>query len=166
MNINNKNKLPVETSIEAVESIGQGATLIVSLIHLGAILKEYGNKHIFAEFNLDVETFETLFIISQCEETSPSELSKYSLMHPAKTTRVLDRLEEMSAIERIPHANDRRSYTLRLTKKGEDLLSKSAKKFQTVTASLPKEMGRLNFGIYKKITIEMIKRMEKEKCGQ
>lgn len=166
MNISNETN-PHIRYLKHIESVlNEGSMLIVALIYLGLELKESGTKYLFAEFGLDVETFEILLTISQTGGIKPNVLSKNIMMHPAKITRVLDRLENLHAVVKTPDKKDRRSYTITLTENGSELVKKGIKKFSDSSESLPSQIGRENFEIYKQITLEMIKALDSGKKNE
>lgn len=163
MNITDDNNLRISYLKQVERHLNEDSMLIVALIYLGLELRESGSKYLFSEFGLDVETFEILLMTSLIGEIRPNELSKKIFMHPAKITRVLDKLENMQAINRTPDKNDRRSYTISLTGHGKELVEQGKKKFKESSESLPSWIGKENFEIYKQITLELIKAMGSNK---
>ncbi|MCK5743226.1 MAG: winged helix-turn-helix transcriptional regulator [Caldisericia bacterium] len=106
------------------DKVGDSAVMVVAMIHLGYLLKQTGDKLIFAPFGLTTESYEVLFMIRERDKLRPSDIAKCTLMHPAKTTRVLDMLIDKKYIERIFDKQDRRSYHLLLTDSGQNMLKK------------------------------------------
>lgn len=145
------------------KNLNEGSMLIVALIYLGLELRDSGTKYLFSEFGLDVETFEILLMINLIGSIKPNELSKNVFMHPAKITRVLDRLESMQAIIKTPDKTDRRSYTINLTEHGSELVKKGIMKFKGSSESLPSWIGKERFEMYKHITLELIRALDSEK---
>ncbi len=132
MTISNDN-IDYDKVWKELSGISNQAVLIVALIHLGMLLREDGNKLIFRPLGIGVNEFEALFIISSHESARPTDIVKNSLMHPAKITRVLDRLEEIGATIRVPDTADRRSYILELTKTGRELLERAIESFRSIS---------------------------------
>ena len=118
---------------QELAGISNQAVLIVSLIHLGMLLRENGNKLIFGPLGIGVDEFEALFIISHYKGVRPTDIVKKGLMRPAKITRVLDRLEEMGATKRVHDTSDRRSFILEITKTGQQLLERAKDSFRNTS---------------------------------
>ena len=55
---------------------------------------------------------------------SQQELSTKLQIHPSRLVAILDNLEKRKLVERKPNANDRRLYSLHLTKNGGEILEK------------------------------------------
>lgn len=127
---------------DSLDKISPAAGFVVTLIHLGKILSENGDKYTFADQGLSTEEFEALFIVScNKEECRPTEISKYSVMQPAKITRVLDKLEKKGLLVREAMKKDRRATSLRLSSRGETLLNEATKALATSTEPLQKQLG-------------------------
>lgn len=124
-----------------LDKLSPAAGLVVTLIHLGKIFSESGDKEVFRQLNLSVDEFETLFIIKNHKDCRPIDITGNSVMQPAKITRVLDRLDEKGFIVRESAANDRRSYTLNMTKEGQQCLKKAESALVESTRPLIDAMG-------------------------
>ncbi len=153
MNITDDNIPRIRYLKHIEKNLNEGSMLIVALIYLGLELRESGTKYLFSELN---------FIGS----VKPNELSKNVFMHPAKITRVLDKLENMEAIKKTSDKKDRRSYTINLTENGTKLVKQGIKKFRDSSESLPLWIGKENFEIYKQITLELIKALDSQKTNE
>ncbi len=143
--------------IELRDRVGEGAVLITLLIHLGTLLKGGGDKGVFDAFGLSTESYEVLFIVRACDETRPSDLTEYTLMHPAKTTRVIDSLIDKKYIERIYDKKDRRSYYLKLTDSGEKILNESDKAYKEVSDILVSKFDNNTYNILTNILYTIMK---------
>jgi DNA-binding MarR family transcriptional regulator len=55
---------------------------------------------------------------------SQQELSSKLQIHPSRLLAILDNLEKRKLVERKPNANDRRLYSLHLTKNGGEILER------------------------------------------
>ena len=55
---------------------------------------------------------------------SQQELSTKLQIHPSRLVAILDNLEKRRLVERKPNANDRRLYSLHLTKNGAEILER------------------------------------------
>jgi DNA-binding MarR family transcriptional regulator len=58
---------------------------------------------------------------------SQQELSAKLQIHPSRLVAILDKLEKRKLVERKPNANDRRLYSLHLTKNGGEILERIGK---------------------------------------
>jgi len=139
MIIHNENKY--DDIWGTLDQLSPAAGLVVTLIHLGKIFSESGDKEIFRNLNLSVDEFETLFIIKNHKDCRPIDITGNSVMQPAKITRVLDRLDEKGLIVRESAANDRRSYTLKMTEEGHHCLEQAESAFVESTRPLIDAMG-------------------------
>ena len=68
--------------------------------------------------------FDVIATLGDTEGLPCSELSEKTLVTKGTLTGVLDRLESKRLIERVPSKKDRRSVTVRLTAKGDELFRK------------------------------------------
>lgn len=166
MNISDDNNPRIRYLKHVEKNLNEGSMLIVALIYLGLELRDSGTKYLFSEFGLDVETFEILLMINLIGSIKPNELSKNVFMHPAKITRVLDRLENMEAIIKTPDKIDRRSYTINLTDHGLQLVKQGIKKFKDSSESLPSWIGKEKFEMYKHITLELIRAIDSQNANE
>ena len=74
------------------ERVGKSAAMVVLLIQIGTILNQAGNSELFSPLGLSTERYELLFIVRDIPKQRPSDIAKYTLMHPAKVTREVDSL--------------------------------------------------------------------------
>lgn len=83
---------------------------------------------------------ELLFTIQQLEPVSPKQLAVHLQLTPGAISQLLDHMFNRRWISRETDARDRRTYVLRLTKKGQqkiDSVAKSRRQFmQDLTAEL------------------------------
>lgn len=115
------------------ERVGKSAAMVVLLIQIGTILNQAGNSELFSPLGLSTERYELLFIVRDIPKQRPSDVAKYTLMHPAKVTREVDSLIDDGYIERVYNNKDRRSYYLILTDKGSILMDKADNAFKDMT---------------------------------
>lgn len=76
------------------------------------------------ELGITVDQWVLLKIIEESEQLSQSELAEKSLRDPASITRTLDLLEKKQFIRREAIANNRRQYSINLTKVGKGFIRK------------------------------------------
>mgnify|MGYP000447854040 CR=1 FL=1 len=76
------------------------------------------------DFGLTVDQWILMKIIHENPQISQKELADKSLRDPASITRTLDLLAKKGFTERHAIPNDRRKYSIALTKSGNDFISK------------------------------------------
>jgi len=150
------NNISYENAWKELKEISQPAMLIVALIHLGKLLFELGEKDVFGPIGIGVNEFEALFSIKHIETPTPTILAQCSLMQPAKITRVLDKLEHIKTIARHPLKGDRRSCSLVLTQKGEELYTQAVAQFKEAGKVMGKNLGSVNVTIFSRLVIGTI----------
>jgi DNA-binding MarR family transcriptional regulator len=158
MKVSNEN-ISYENVWKVLKNISQPAMLIVSIIHLGKLLFEIGEKQVFGPFGIGVHEFEALFNIIHQKKPTPTMLANHSLLPPAKITRVLDRLEQKQAITRNPVKDDRRSYSLGVTVKGRNIFKQAIERFKYAGESIKKDMGSQNIALLSRMIIEFIEHL-------
>jgi DNA-binding MarR family transcriptional regulator len=80
---------------------------------------------------------------------SQQELAGKLQIHPSRLVAILDNLEKRGCLERRPNPDDRRLYSLHLTKNGEQVLGKIgnvAREHQNVLLSALSNEERIAFG--------------------
>lgn len=158
MKLTNEN-ISYEKAWRKLREISEPAMLIVALIHLGKLLFEIGENRLFGPLGMSVYEFESLFIISNHKDLTPTLLARYSLMQPARITRVLDKLEQKDAIARNPIKGDRRSYSLSITEKGAELYRRAVEQFKRAGESLEKDLGSDKITLLGKLVTGFIDRL-------
>ena len=88
-----------------------------------------------AEYDLHPMHFGMLTIIEAEEPVSQQELSKRTGIDPSTMVARMDVLDERGYVERIRGAEDRRSYEIRLTPNGRQLLTELRGRADTLAAS-------------------------------
>jgi DNA-binding MarR family transcriptional regulator len=158
MKVSNK-KISYEKAWEQLRAISEPAMLIVALIHLGERLFEMGEKRVFGPIGMSVHEFEALFNVAHQQRVTPTLLAQYSLMPPAKITRVLDKLEQKQAITRSPLDGDRRSYSLSITEKGKRLLKQSVEQFQRAGETIKADLDPDGIALLSRMVIGFIEHL-------
>jgi DNA-binding MarR family transcriptional regulator len=153
------NNISYENAWKQLRTISEPAMLIVALIHLGELLFTLGEKRVFKPVGIGVHEFQALFNITHQEKPTPTLLAQYSLMPPAKITRVLDKLEQKGAIIRNPIKGDRRSYSLSITEKGTELYKQAEEQFKQAGERIKKEMGPENITLFSRFIIGFIEHL-------
>ena len=72
---------------------------------------------------------------------TPTALAARLVMPLSTVLFRVGRLEQRGHIERLPNANDRRSYLIRLTKDGERLLGQALPRFRALAEAVEERLG-------------------------
>jgi len=72
---------------------------------------------------------------------TPTALAARLVMPLSTVLFRVGRLEQRGHIERLPNANDRRSYLIRLTKDGERLLGQARPRFRALAEAVEERLG-------------------------
>lgn len=80
-------------------------------------------SEVLAEHDLHPMHFGMLTIIEAEEPVSQQELSRRTGIDPSTMVARMDALDERGYVERVRHADDRRSYEITLTASGRELLT-------------------------------------------
>ena len=105
------------------EELRKGGFLIAKIRELS----ERIFTKILRDFNISEITAaqgRVLFPLWQVEEISFQELKKKAMLSKATLSYMLNKLEEAGYIQRVPVDNDKRTFTIKLTKKKEALQDK------------------------------------------
>jgi DNA-binding MarR family transcriptional regulator len=100
--------------------------LISEVIELDRQAHRLIRQHSFnawMELNLTNPQLKTLFFISNQRGTNPGKLAGALGVTPSNVTGIVDRLVEQGLISRRENPEDRRTLVLRVTEKGEAILS-------------------------------------------
>lgn len=109
------------------EALSPETEAILGLIRLNDIVSNQATKSM-AQFGLTQAAFEVLTTLRSMpspRQLTPTELYSSILVTSGGMTKVLKQLEENNWIARIPHASDKRSTLVKLTKKGETLIEEA-----------------------------------------
>jgi MarR family transcriptional regulator for hemolysin len=80
---------------------------------------------VVGEFGLEPRHFAVLFALSRGDEQSQQTVGEKLSIPASSMVAIIDHLESGELVERRPHASDRRTRSLHLTKKGHNVLAKS-----------------------------------------
>ncbi len=91
---------------------------------LGKVLQEMENK--FAEglipFNINARQYGVLLFIQENPYSSQKDISENLQIDRTTMVSHIDHLETLAFVERTKNPNDRRSYSLKITEEGKDVL--------------------------------------------
>ncbi|MBT3989856.1 MAG: MarR family transcriptional regulator [Rhodospirillaceae bacterium] len=101
--------------------------LVIRLFRIRDIIYENSRIKVKREFDLTPAEFEVIATLRTLEppfKLTPTELREATLITPGGITKVLNNLETRNLISRHKSANDKRSMSVKLTKKGITLAEK------------------------------------------
>jgi DNA-binding MarR family transcriptional regulator len=79
-------------------------------------------ENYLSDLNLTSNEYAILNSVYNSESTTPSEIVSFLNMDKGYVTRQVVNLEKKGLIKRVDNKKDRRSYSLKLTNKGENIL--------------------------------------------
>lgn len=98
-------------------------TLIKELVSTYQAFESFSTKHV-KELGLTATQFDIIATLGNQPPMTCKELGEKTLILKGTMTGVLERLEAKGFIEKIPNADDGRSYKIGLTKAGDRLFKK------------------------------------------
>lgn len=98
-------------------------TLIKELVSTYQAFESFSTKHV-KELGLTATQFDIIATLGNQPPMTCKELGEKTLILKGTMTGVLERLEAKNLIEKIPNAEDGRSYKIGLTKAGDRLFKK------------------------------------------
>jgi DNA-binding MarR family transcriptional regulator len=98
-------------------------TLIKELVSTYQAFESFSTKHV-KELGLTATQFDIIATLGNQPPMTCKELGEKTLILKGTMTGVLERLEAKGLIEKIPNADDGRSYKIGLTKAGDRLFKK------------------------------------------
>jgi DNA-binding MarR family transcriptional regulator len=82
-------------------------------------------SRIYAEpFDLDVTQWRILANLASLEHATAQEICRRTLFHKSTVSRAVQQMQDRGLIERVAHDEDKRSFDLRLTTRGQALFRK------------------------------------------
>ncbi len=98
-------------------------TLIKELVSTYQAFESFSTKHV-KELGLTATQFDIIATLGNQPPMTCKELGEKTLILKGTMTGVLERLEAKGLIEKIPNADDGRSYKIGITKAGDRLFKK------------------------------------------
>ncbi|MFO7539160.1 MAG: MarR family transcriptional regulator [Chloroflexota bacterium] len=95
---------------------------LYSLLKEAFLLLDFGDRQLFARYNLTISRYYALYHINQEPGLSISQLSDGMFCDKSNATRVVKGLEKDGLVIREPHETDGRTLRLFLTPAGQELL--------------------------------------------
>ena len=102
--------------------------IIGQLMNLGGMLQRQGNKMLLP-FNLNHQQFSIFFEIAKVGKVKQKEMVNRLLLEKAHVSKVVKKLQQMELITITENDEDRRSYWLSATKRGEEILMQCTEMF-------------------------------------
>lgn len=95
--------------------------LIGKLMNIGALIERESNRQL-SPFGLNHQQFSILFEMCRAGRVQQKDVTNRLLLERAHVSKVMKKLVAMGLVETAPHAGDRRSAWLSVSKKGRALV--------------------------------------------
>ena len=102
--------------------------IIGKLMNIGGMLQRQGNKMLLP-FNLNYQQFSIFFEIAKVGKVKQKEMVNRLMLEKAHVSKVVKKLQQMELITITENDEDKRSYWLSVTKKGEEILKQCTEMF-------------------------------------
>ena len=102
--------------------------IIGKLMNIGGMLQRQGNKMLLP-FNLNQQQFSIFFEIAKVGKVKQKEMVNRLLLEKAHVSKVVKKLQQMELITITENDEDKRSYWLSATKRGEEILMQCTEMF-------------------------------------
>ncbi|NMM62461.1 MarR family transcriptional regulator [Clostridium sp. P21] len=130
------------------ENFGNFTTLVNrKIIH-------YLNSQLI-EFDITADQWQVLLKLSRQDKISQKILSKMVNKDQPTLTRMLDILERKALIERHTSKEDRRSFSIHITKKGLDLTQKLIPYIENIFKKILNGVSEKNLSIYLDVLVQI-----------
>jgi len=103
--------------------------IIGKLLNIGGMLQRHGNR-LLLPFDLNQQQFSLFFEIAKAGKVKQKEMVNRLMLEKANVSKVVKKLEKLELITITPTDEDKRSYWLSPTPKGEDTLQECMAIFQ------------------------------------
>jgi DNA-binding MarR family transcriptional regulator len=123
-----------ERTQRLVSVLGQARQLITSELRAG-----------LADAGLNLQERAVLLTLAHGSVRTPAALSKLAGVHPARMTRVLDKLENNGLIERARNGRDRRLVDVSLTREGQAVAARNARVAQGAWSERLSHLSKSDF---------------------
>ena len=102
--------------------------IIGKLMNIGGMIQRHGNKMLLP-FNLNQQQFSIFFEIAKVGQVKQKEMVNRLELEKAHVSKVVKKLQQMELITITQNGDDKRSYWLSVTGKGEELLKQCTEMF-------------------------------------
>jgi DNA-binding MarR family transcriptional regulator len=111
-------------------------------------------------FSITTEQWSVLRTLSESDDISQKELSERADKDQATLTKILDLLEKNEFIERVQNPSDRRSFLIKITNKGTELVKAVAPYLEEVFLEITNKIDAEKLAIYKEVSLSLEKNIE------
>lgn len=111
-------------------------------------------------FSITTEQWSVLRTLSESDDISQKELSERADKDQATLTKILDLLEKNEFIERMQNPSDRRSFLIKITNKGTELVKDVAPYLEEVFLKITNKIDADKLAIYKEVSLSLEKNIE------
>lgn len=111
-----------------------------SLRVISQYLQRY-SKSLEKEFSLSASQLSALWAIKESQKLRVSDIAKALSIHLSTASNMLDKVENKKLIKRVREGKDLRAVYIRLTKRGDNVLSKAPHPSQGKLATALQDMG-------------------------
>lgn len=111
-------------------------------------------------FSITTEQWSVLRTLSESDDISQKELSERADKDQATLTKILDLLEKNGFIERVQNPSDRRSFLIKITNIGTELVKDVAPYLEEVFLKITNKIDAEKLAIYKEVSLSLEKNIE------
>lgn len=111
-------------------------------------------------FGITTEQWSVLRTLSEADEITQKELSERADKDQATLTKILDLLEKNEFIERVQNPSDRRSFLIKITNKGTELVKDVAPFLEEIFEKIIHKIDADKLAIFKEVSLSLEKNIE------
>ena len=111
-------------------------------------------------FGITTEQWSVLRTLSESDEISQKELSERADKDQATLTKILDLLEKNEFIERVQNPSDRRSFLIKITIKGTELVKDVTPFLEEIFEKIIHKIDAEKLAIFKEVSLTLEKNIE------
>jgi DNA-binding MarR family transcriptional regulator len=111
-------------------------------------------------FGITTEQWSVLRTLSESDEITQKELSERADKDQATLTKILDLLEKNEFIERVQNPSDRRSFLIKITNKGTELVKDVAPFLEEIFEKIIHKIDADKLAIFKEVSLSLEKNIE------
>jgi len=111
-------------------------------------------------FGITTEQWSVLRTLSESDEISQKELSERADKDQATLTKILDLLEKNEFIERVQNPSDRRSFLIKITNKGTELVKDVTPFLEEIFEKIIHKIDAEKLAIFKEVSLSLEKNIE------
>lgn len=144
-----------------IENMERIKDLVENMHLLGINVRQHVHRKL-SELNLDVtyEMVRVLLILSRKERLNQQQIADITFKHKASLTSLVDNIQKRGLVIRDEDASDRRNKLIKLTEKGEELVSIVRPVFDEVLLLLYEDVTEEEITLLNKLITRMGKSVE------